>query len=230
MAWYSNLLKNEEIRYLISIILSILVPMIIMEITRKSDEKISKIELRSSQEQFKATLQNSEKQHIENMESQEINNRISVLPFLFLNQNLKLDKRDGRLIFPLEITNLGNGVALDINIKFTIDKNGGIGRFPYVYKKQISEYLELYMYTGFLYTNVLPVNSKASFELLLNIYEDGKELIQENITTFGEVLFTITYKDSYYNNYEQKYMFQYGLGMHVGRVESYLPCLVENNT
>lgn len=41
--------------------------------------------------------------------------------------------------------------------------------------------------------------------------------------------FSVKFKDTYYNEYEQDYMFQYSVALGIGRIESYLPRLVKKN-
>lgn len=209
----------------ISLIISIVIPILVMICTLCSQKKSAERERKLNEEQFKETLMVNDKCHNESMQLQKDNNRVSQLPFLFLNQDFIIGNREGRFIFPLEITNLGNGVALDIKVKYKTENH----RLPYVYKEQLYQREEYYRYTGFLFTNVLPVNSKASFELLLDIYENGKEVLQKDKIMSGTVCFSITYKDTYYNEYEQEYMFQYASGIGVGRVETYLPRLIKEN-
>ena len=44
-----------------------------------------------------------------------------------------------------------------------------------------------------------------------------------------EIRFAIEFKDSLYNLYRQKYMIQFSTKQGCGRVESYLPELVDNS-
>lgn len=60
-----------------------------------------------------------------------------------------------------------------------------------------------------------------------HIFDNEKEVSQESNFLAGTVNFTIKYKDTYYNDYEQDYMFQYSAVSGIGRVKSELPRLIE---
>lgn len=230
MKYSIEILGNNGLNNIISQIISAVVPILVMIVTLYVGGRRSKKEWRIKESQFKENLEKNENYYQQNIWLQRENNRVSQMPFLFLNQDIKMEDRKGKYTFLPEVTNLGNGTALDINVKFESDKEENtIKGLPFVYKKQIDNRTEIYRYTEFLFTNVLPVNSKASFELLLDIYENGKQKEQNCDVIAGEVWFTIRYKDTYYNEYEQDYMFQYWAGG-IGRVESYLPHLLNKSS
>ncbi len=224
-----NLLENEAFVNGISLIVSVTVPILVMIFTLCSQNKRAEREIESRREEFQETLKKNDNYHQESIKLQEENSRISQLPFLVLNQDITIEKRGENYIFPLEIINIGNGIALEISVQTESDYGEKIKGLPFVYKEEILEYTKIYRYIGFLFTNVLPTSSKASFELMLSIYENEEVLIQKDELSIGEVHFIIKYKDAYYNEYEQDYMFQYSAIIGVGRVESSLPRLVKKN-
>lgn len=228
MKYMQNILENEALINGIFLIISVVLPIMVMIFTLRSQNKRLKEENEIKERQFKETLQRNDRYHDESVRLQGENNRISQIPFLFLNHDIKIGNRQGKHTFVLEIINIGNGTALDVSVKCESDREGSkVNGLPFVYKDQIYKRVEIYRYTGFLFTNAIPIDSKASFELLLDVYENDVEVPQEGNLLVGEVRFKIKYKDIYYNEYEQDYMFQYSLAIGVGRVESYLPRLVK---
>lgn len=227
--WITSILENVAVINGISLIISVVMPILVMICTLRSQNKRAKIEQKFKEKEFQETMQKNEKYHQESMQLQEESVRVSQRPFLFLNQDFEIGNRKGRHTFPLEITNLGNGTAFQIAVKWESGEIGNcINGLPIVCMERMVERIKIYRYTGYLFTNVLPVGSKASFELLLQVYDDGNEISQDNLTS-GKVQFSIKYEDSYCNEYEQDYMFIFSVATGIGRVESYLPRLVKKN-
>lgn len=236
-----KILENDALVTGISLIISVVVPIFVMIITLCVGGRRAKKESESKEAQFKETLKQNnlhhedtlkknDLYHKESMELQEENNRVSQLPFLFLNHDFKLENRNGRYTFPLEIINVGNGTALEISLKLESDEAWNIiTGVPFVYKKQTSDGTQIYRFHDFLFTNALPVHSKASFSLVLMLYDNEEEVSQEDKPIGDEVKFTIKYKDTYYNEYGQDYMFQYSTKTGIGQVNSYLPYLIKKN-
>jgi hypothetical protein len=227
MLWIKKVIENQALMSGLMVIGSNFVPILIMICTFRFQKKRYQEEFRIREKEFQDTIERNEKYHQESMSIQEENNRISQIPYLLLNRDFKIGTRKENYIFPLEIKNIGNGIALDIKIKWEEDRQGDRCQgLPYVYQRQISEYIEYYRYSDFLSTNVLQINAQASFELLLDICNE-EMLLREKGMVSSEVCFTIAYKDAYYNEYEQKYMFQYSTGIGIGRVETYVPQLMK---
>ena len=227
-----KMLENTALINGISLIISVLIPILVMVCTLRSENKRFERQMKEAEKEFKKTLQTEMEHYSGNMQLQKENSRVSQLPFLFLDPNIKLGERMGSIIFPLKICNKGNGTALDIRVVSRPDGAGkGIGAgLAFVYKEKMGENINIYRYTGYLFTNVLPVNSEAEFELLLDSYNERQGNLRADQNIGGTVCFSIKYKDTYYNEYEQQFMFQYSYSYGVGRCESYLPHLVKQHT
>lgn len=208
-----NLLGNDAVFNTISLLVSVAVPVFIMKHTIRNEKKMAEEDAKVKEEQFNKEI-----------ELREEKNKVSQLPFLFLNTDIKLGKRDGRCLFPLEFINVGNGVALDITVVIKDEDEANkvySGSCVCVNKKCNKEFL--YRYTDYMFTNALPVNSKSSFEVTLALYENGEELSQEEPMIADTICLLVKYKDAYYNEYIQEYMINYSVGIGIGRVESGLP-------
>ena len=227
-----GILENVALVNGISLTISVLIPILVMVWTLRSENKRFKRQMEEAEKEFNKTLQTEMEHYLGNMQLQKENSRVSQLPFLFLDPNIKLDERRERIIFPLKICNKGNGTALDIKVVSRPDGAGkGIGAgLAFVYKEKMGENINIYRYTGYLFTNALPVNSEAEFELLLDSYNERQGNLRADQNIGGTVCFSIKYKDTYYNEYEQQFMFQYSYAYGVGRCESYLPQLVKQHT
>ena len=214
-----DIILNDTFWNFISVVSSF----IIVKITLKFEEKssIENIELQKNQQIERQKL--DERLHNENLHVTSEQVRATLFPFLKLEQKITIGQRGEQILFPLKVTNLGNSGALDVQIEFKASDELG---FLYVDKCKRFDRTDYYLYTDVLYDNVLPVGYSGSFEILLASYKEGEGLIKSE--AFGEVHFSILYKDSLYNQYRQEYMFQYGTDRKCYRIESYLPQLIEN--
>lgn len=192
---------------------------IIVEITLRSERKSNResIEIQQKQQQI------DERLHNESLQAEKEQVRANLLPFLKLEQEIKIGQRGGYYVFPLTITNLGNSGAFDVNLEYKVSDNNHL---CYVYKDELCDDVDYYQYTGFLFDNVLPVGHSGSFEILLDSFRNGERLQKSDKVAIGEVHFSVLFKDSLYNQYRQEYMFQYNSKSVCGRVESYLPQLI----
>lgn len=231
-----KILENQALINGISLIVSVAVPILVMVFTLRSQTKRFKKENKVKKKQFRKTLKKNDVHHEESMRMEKEKSRICQLPFLFLKKDVIIEDHQGICVFPLEITNIGSGTALDVSVetvkvKDENDKEGSVlGGMPFVHKEIKFGNVKIYRYTSFLSTNAIPVNSNAMFKLSLNLYKNGLEISQEDHFLTGEVEFAIKYKDIHYKKYRQKYMFQYGRGIGVAKVESYLPHLIKKDS
>lgn len=220
MELIQKILENEAFWSFITIITSF----VIVKITLKAEQKINKLNLEIQQNQQKTELETQERLHIESIEIEKEQVRANLLPFLKLEQNIEIEKRDTNYVFPLKVTNYGNSGAFEISVQFETLKNRGL---CYVCKEDLGKEIRYYQYTDFLFDNVLPVGQSATFGILLDICIDGLDYQNNNEFVAGEIQFSILFKDSLYNQYKQAYMIQYTSTLGSGRVESYLPQLVK---
>lgn len=203
--------------------ISSIVPIIVMIITLRFEEKKNIKNAEIQKEQLNKQLEEEKILHKQSLELEKKEVRANLLPFLKLERDIKIFQRHGHYCFALKIINIGNGGAFDVCVRYKTD---GIDA-SYLYKIEFLENAEYYHYAGFLFQNVLKVGDYGEFEISLHSYENGKSIQQKN--TSGTVLFTIMYKDSLFNIYSQEYMFNYNLTNGIGRVETYLPKMISEN-
>ena len=120
-----GILENVALVNGISLTISVLIPILVMVWTLRSENKRFKRQMEEAEKEFNKTLQTEMEHYLGNMQLQKENSRVSQLPFLFLDPNIKLDERRERIIFPLKICNKGNGTALDIKV---VSRPDGAGK------------------------------------------------------------------------------------------------------
>ena len=221
MECIKNILNNEVFWHFVTVVTSF----IIVEITLSSERKNNRESIEMQEKQQKEQQQIDERLHNESLQVEKEQVRVNLLPFLKLEQEIKIGQRNGYYAFPLTITNLGNSGAFDVKVEYKVLDN----HLCYVYKDELCGDVDYYQYTGFLFDNVLPVGHSGSFEILLDSFRNGEHLQKSDKVAIGEVHFSVLFKDSLYNQYRQEYMFQYDSKSGCGRVESYLPQLIAEN-
>ena len=222
MEYIKYILKSDIFWNFVSVITSF----IIVKITLNSEQKNNRYSIIMQEKQQMEQQQIDEKLHNENVRVTKAQERANLLPFLKLERDIKMAHRGENYYFPLIITNLGNSGAFDVKIEYKVEKDICL---CYVDKHEVGERIDYYQYNGYLYDNVLPVRQSGVFTISLCSYRNGKCLSLSDKAVAGEVHFSILFKDSLYNQYRQKYMFQYQSSCEYGRIESYLPQLVEES-
>jgi len=210
--------NNDAFWNLVAIISSF----IIVKITINAERKLSNKNLELQEKQQKEVSAKEEKLHNESIAIEREQARATLLPFLMLNQEIKLSKRNENYIFPLKITNYGNSIALDIKIKYD-----DIDNICFVYKERSFDTTQYYQYTGFLFDNVLPTNYSSEFEFLLDVCENRNHYLKLQEPFAGKIHFSILFKDALYNQYQQDYFILFSTTSGCCRVESYLPKLLK---
>ncbi len=218
----ADLLNNIPLVNGISLIIAIVIPLVVMSCTLHSQSKQYKAEMKARDSQFKNFLQQSAKNHSESLLAKANSDRIAQQPFLSIGQVIHEGKRNGHKTFSIEVENLGNGVALDISVA----TETGNHDWPVVYMNSLCSDSKEYWYTDVLSSNVLPINAKAEFEILLMCFTDGNEESQEGMVFSDCVYFSIKYKDAFLNDYKQQYKFEYNTSRGIGIIASGLPELI----
>lgn len=217
-----NIIKNILSSDVFWNMMTIITSFIVVKITLDADKRKNDKNIEISNRYHKEAIEEEKKLHDESIEIEKRQIRANLLPFLILNQNIELGRRDGHYTFPLKITNIGNGGAFDI----TVDCIDSIHNDYYVYKEDYGKTIYYYNYSGFLYRNCLTFNESAEFEFVLNNQIDGRNFSPIEKPIAGSIFFKLLFKDALYNQYEQEYMIMYSTYGGCGRIESYLPQLV----
>ncbi len=193
-------------------------------------------QLRNQKKEFVENKITIENQHIENKEITENNhkemlneqikyNRISVMPYLILDKNIKFNLAYRKGFLGLTFQNKGNGTAIEIQGSF-IETNTEDILLKYCFASTgIANY---YYGTPFSMESDVARNSESCCMEMSRI--PTGEL--NSPYDFDEVYFKVTFKDMYLNQYEQTFMFQFRENTkkaeyEVFRVESYTPRLLE---
>lgn len=221
MELIQNILKNEIFWHIMTIITSLLVVKITLVAEKRKNDK----NLEISNKQHREVIEEQKKLHDESLEIEKRQVRANLLPFLILNDEIKLGRRGAIYTFPLKVTNIGNGGAFDIKVDYTESDDMQC----YVHKENYGNIVLYYNYSGYLYRNCLTFNDSAEFEFILNNQVDGVNFSSMEKPIGGRIYFKLLFKDAIYNQYEQEYMIIYSENGECGRIESYLPQLVTEN-
>ncbi|WP_394886339.1 hypothetical protein [Clostridium butyricum] len=221
MKFIERILKSEIFWHMMTIITSFLV----VKITLVADKRKNNENLEISNKQHREVIEEEKKLHNESLELEKRQVRANLLPFLILKNNIKLGRRGNGYTFPLKVTNIGNGAAFDIRVDYVESQYNEC----YVYKEDYGNVIRYYEYSDYLYKNCLTFNDSANFEFILNNQVNGVNYSPMEKLVGGKILFKLLFKDAVYNQYEQEYMIKYSSKGECGRIESYLPKLVNEN-
>ena len=203
-----NILNSEVLWNFVTLISSF----IIVKITMKGERRINRENIAIQEQQQGEQRQQEERFHNESIQIEKEQVRANLLPYLKLKKEINIGERELNLFFKLSLQNVGNGGAFDVQVEYKASEDNDLIIYD--------DGLDCYRYSGFLFDNVLPVGESGSFEILLDKYSKDK-------VASGRVYFSVLFKDSLYNQYRQKYMFDYNTNLGVGRVESNLPQLIK---
>lgn len=203
------------------IIIGPIVSLIIMFITLWFEKVHNKNDLEEQRKNFKKSLEIQESHYTETQKATLDQHRISIMPYLIL-ENVEIGNRLGNSVFNITLKNIGNNIATSVCVVCCNKPNTIHIDKLYSAKKE-------YIYTGFLFDNILQTNATGNFEIMLICDETG--IIPEHVDTFkgiGSLKFTINFCDIQMNKYTQSFFFQYNILENkypIGRQETYQPIL-----
>ena len=119
MECINNILNNEVFWHFVTVVTSF----IIVEITLSSERKNNRESIEIQEKQQKEQQQIDERLHNESLQVEKEQVRANLLPFLKLEQEIKIGQRNGYYVFPLTITNLGNSGAFDVKVEYKVIDN-----------------------------------------------------------------------------------------------------------
>lgn len=205
---------------LIGVIMSPIISLIILFVTLRHDKKQFEIQTENQEIEHKKDLQIMEQKHVQSLKQQSEINRIAAMPYLVLDKEISLYTEGDRLYFVLSFFNKGNGTAIELTGKY--DEKISDDLCP-----MCKTFWAVYgCACPFDYeTSVVRPDNNCRFELYQNIINEGE-------FKCDKVKFTILYKDMYFNQYEQTFMFWFeknGKNSHVEivRVSTCSPILVK---
>lgn len=213
-----------------------LVSFIIMWITFIFQSRKSKQQLKCQKDQFETTLKNQktefaksydaqEKHYLENQKMMQEHHRLSIMPYLIL-EKVEINSRNGYNVFNIFLKNIGNNIATSISVE--CEKGSNI-----VKTYNLGESKKEYAYSGYLFDNILQINSFGNFEITLTCSPNG--ITKNAISAFnnlGNLEFSVTFFDIQMNKYSQSFFFQYNIAdksYPIGRQETHPPKLLINN-
>ncbi len=191
-------LRDSGILDLLSIALSTLIPLIILYTTLKHSKEQFGLQLKQQLKEHLENIEKMEYQHKEIMQQQSECNRIAAMPYLIIDKSdITISKENNTIYFNIPFKNIGNGTAIKLTGKY-------LSNLSEAYLSPMCETLSS-VYgcaSPFDYeTDVLKAND-ISYIMLYQL------LIKPNTpVNCDEVTFKILFKDMYYNQYEQQFMF-----------------------
>lgn len=207
---------------LIGVIISPIISLIILFLTLRHDKKHFEIQMRNQERDHNENLQIMEQEHIQSLKQQNEINRIAVMPYLVLDKEISLYTQRDRLYFGLSFFNKGNGTAIELRGKYN--------------EKLSDDLCPMCKTTWAIYgcacpfdyeTSVVRPDNKCKFDLYQDIINEGMFSLK-----CDKVEFSILYKDMYFNQYEQTFMFWFwnngeNSQMEITRVSTCSPILVK---
>ncbi len=159
---------------------------------------VMKLTLRSQNKSSKEALDESKNYHKQIIARQKERDRVSQLPYLNLKYDNYITDEQGK-IFWFTIQNVGNGAALEIKMdEYKIIENG-IERSVISKNELMGEFYTLYDIGESVFAHrALPVGQPDHFALM-------QHLNPSISTVTSKITIRFTYKDTYYNDYEQIY-------------------------
>lgn len=197
MDWYKVL--EIAIGPLISIFIMIVTLLVQQGHNRKS--------LQQQRNQFDESFKSQENHYRENLSLTKKQFRLSIMPYLILEDNVEIQKRNDGTVFIITLKNIGKGIATNVNV-VTYDDN----LVEPVGDEDISSKCKRYKYVGFLYNNVLQTNDLSNFEIMMTCDTTGvlTDAI-ENFKATGRCTFEISFSDLELNRYVQTFTFMYNI-------------------
>lgn len=210
---------------IIEIAIGSIIPIIIMGITLRFTKRQNEYSLNEQKKEFEKSFEAQEKYYLENHKMTQEQHRLSIMPYLIL-EKINIGYRNGNPVFNITLKNIGNNIATSISVTYKEKPN-------IITTYELNSAKREYLYSGYLFDNILQVNKTGEFEVSL-LY-NTTDIIPEYISTFknyGELKFTITFFDIQMNKYSQSFFFQYNIANEdypIGRQETSPPRLDMNN-
>lgn len=182
---------------LAEVLISPIISLIILFLTLRHDKKQFEVQIRNQEREHKETLQIMEQEHIQSLKQQSEINRIAAMPYLLLDKEISVYIEKDILYFALSFFNKGNGTAIELTGKYN--------------EKLSNDLCPMCKTSWAIYgcacpfdyeTSVVRPDNKCRFDLYQDIINEGMSKLN-----CDKVEFTILYKDMYFNQYEQTFMF-----------------------
>ncbi len=197
---------------IVSLLISVLVPIFVMFITLHSEKKRHTSDVQRLQKEHDQILRQSQEQHNEVLSLQKEVNRVAVMPYLEIQKAITAYPEPNGIVFEIDFTNVGNGTAIELTGSyFTKDD----------FTCCLSQTATALYICGipFDFTTSV-VSPKGQCKLGIKRLSKEKEL---NFS--DEVHFGIKYVDMFQNHYEQRFMFSFvsDKSLEILRVQTYSP-------
>lgn len=196
-----------------------------MIITLIFEKKHNKINLDKQQKNFEKSLKTQEAHYQETKKIAQEQQRIEIMPYLILDK-VEIDKELEDSVFDITLKNIGNNIATSVSVTLC-DKSNTVYRDKvYLDKKE-------YLYTGFLFDNILQINTTGNFEIKLKCDDsDTKEQYLRILKDIGYLKFSVTFCDIQMNKYSQSFSFYFDITNKkypITRQKTYPPVLITEN-
>ncbi len=187
----SNLDSNGMLNFA-GLILSTVVPIVIMVFTLRREKKAAKHAAIEQEKQYNESKKLAEKQHKEQLETQNEINRVAIMPYLII-ENILAKAEIGRVKFSISFKNIGNGTAINLRTKY-IEHNSSL--LCPIHETKLATYCCTYPFDVYL-----PI-ARQDEVCQLEISQELNDSSIDNIDCFA---LTLEYTDMKSQYYEQTF-------------------------
>lgn len=205
-----------------ALIIAVFVPLVVLRITLRHQEKSTQRQLDEQRREFQLNLEQSEAQHEQALLIQSESARIARMPYFNFHGSVVVEQRNGCYTFGVTLDNKGNGTAVDVNLLFQEKEQGCI-----LYVQDYNRQRITYRQTAPCSNNIARSGDQISFEIL---QDTSEAKVTKAIP--GEVFFYIAFKDMMCQKYKQGCYLLFGdvfsekREVEVCRAETYMPELI----
>lgn len=172
---------------LLTVIFTNLITLLINRRNIRLSRKQFQVSMNEQRDQLEKQIVLQQDIFIQNINNDNEKNRISIMPFFQMNEAMQISMQNGKLIFPMEFVNVGNGTA--IGVQLIIDQR-------VVYKDMFNN-IE-YRQSEPMSTNVVRVGNVVKTAFKSNYIKGAHE-----------VVFQLKFEDMMQRQYIQKFIFYY---------------------
>lgn len=186
--------------------ISSLTSFVVMMITLYCQKKLQENDCKKRQANFEREMQANAEYYIQQIEIAKENARIAYRPFLLLSDDVMIENKvQNGFGLSLKITNIGNGMAGQIRVKY-VEEGDNICVME---SEKITGAEIRYPYIGYLFKNILTIGQSATFSIGRYVYVNGMDFYEyeEKGKRPSWVRITLLFEDSYENQYEQQVQF-----------------------
>lgn len=100
----------------LTVIFTNLIALLINRMNIQLSRKQFQDSMNEQKEQFEKQIILQQNMFIQNINNDNEKNRISIMPFFRMNETMRISMQNGKLIFPVNFVNVGNGTAIEVQL------------------------------------------------------------------------------------------------------------------